>query len=672
MARRALACCLLLAKPDRCGAECAVDLLQRKLDLELSAPSVPHVLMIVADDLGWADLRSRRRAETAQEAQGWAETHTPNLDKLRAEGVSLERHYTTSSSPPSRCSLWSGRLPTHVTHGDLSVNHQMLWNKKDNNSGFDGIPRGMTGLGTKLKEAGYETHYVGKWDAGWATPEHTPLGRGFDSFLGFLQAENDYWSKDRGPLKYLLDICLNKFKDFSFYNATYRGGVTAQMSTELGCNATLMRGKPFTPMGCDMDNRSECLPETCYEEAMFLQHAKRIVQNHDKTKPLFLTFAHHLPHSPVSVPWSYMKKLEELVVATGVPHTVPWTTKRKIHAASLLYLDAMVGDLVQTFQEQGMYENTLLVFLSDNGAAANLRQSAHNYPLKGGKYADWEGGLRTNAFISGGFVPPEHRGKQFSGIFHIADWYATLCDLAGVDHVDHKSAEANKYLEQQGLPVMPPVDSRPQWRHLLDGSNARPDPLQLSEKTVLRWPYKLVTGSHKGSFWPGPVWPNCSTTDPVEANLDAFGRDEPVFNESEMRRRTFVEDCGAGCLFDVDRDPRELTNLATDPNHSALLAAMQDELTALNAKNLQAELGEEPAVEACLRAAEVGVLGPFADAEAFYRGVSPRPEAQQDKDEILAAQQALHKNPGLYDMVAYQIMLPHMKPDVVCLPETAE
>ena len=77
-------------------------------------------------------------------------------------------------------------------------------------------------------------------------------------------------------------------------------------------------------------------------------------------------------------------------------------------------------------------------------------------------------------------------------------------------------------------------------------------------------------------------------------------------------------------------------------------------------------------MEACLRAAEVGVLGPFADAEAFYRGVSPRPEAQQDKDEILAAQQALHKNPGLYDMVAYQIMLPHMKPDVVCLPETAE
>ena len=90
----------------------------------------------------------------------------------------------------------------------------------------------MTGLGSKMKQAGYETHFIGKWDAGWATPEHTPLGRGFDSFLGFLQAENDYWSKDRGPLKYLLDVCLNKFRDFVLFNATYRGGVTGSIAAE--------------------------------------------------------------------------------------------------------------------------------------------------------------------------------------------------------------------------------------------------------------------------------------------------------------------------------------------------------------------------------------------------------------------------------------------------------
>ena len=184
--------------------------------------------------------------------------------------------------------------------------------RNDNNSGFDGIPRAMTGLGTKLKEAGYATHYIGKWDAGWATPEHTPFGRGFDSFLGFLQAENDYWSKDRGPLRYLLDVCLNKFRDFSHYNATYRGGVSASMAAALGCNSTLIQDKPFTALGCDMDNRSKCLPDSCYEEAMFLEHAKQILQKVDKTnrsQRLFLTLAHHLPHSPMQVPESFLQKL---------------------------------------------------------------------------------------------------------------------------------------------------------------------------------------------------------------------------------------------------------------------------------------------------------------------------------------------------------------------------
>ena len=169
----------------------------------------------------------------------------------------------------------------------------------------------MTGLGTKLKQAGYETHYIGKWDAGWATPEHTPLGRGFDSFLGFLQAENDYWSKDRGDLQYLLDICLNKFRDFSYYNSTYRGGVSPALAAELGCNATLIKDKPFNEVGCDMDNESKCLPDSCYEEAMFLKHAKQILKKFDfnnRSKPLFMTFAHHLPHSPMNVPKSFLQK----------------------------------------------------------------------------------------------------------------------------------------------------------------------------------------------------------------------------------------------------------------------------------------------------------------------------------------------------------------------------
>ena len=114
----------------------------------------------------------------------------------------------------------------------------MFWNPADNVSGFYGIPRNMTGIGWKLKEAGYSTHFLGKWDAGMATPEHTPLGRGFDTFLGTLESISGHWTMDHAQEAQLLDVCGNRFKDFSLYNATYRGGVSPRLEEELGCKAS--------------------------------------------------------------------------------------------------------------------------------------------------------------------------------------------------------------------------------------------------------------------------------------------------------------------------------------------------------------------------------------------------------------------------------------------------
>ena len=202
----------------------------------------PHILLFVADDLGWAGLGAHRTARNDEEAQGKAETQTPNFDALIEEGIHLERHYASSSSGPSRCSLLSGRLPSRFAPKPegLSTTH-MFWNPADNVSGFYGIPRNMTGIGWKLKEAGYSTHFLGKWDAGMATPEHTPLGRGFDTFLGTLESISDHWTMDHAQEAQLLDVCGNRFKDFSLYNATYRGGVSPRLEEELGCKASKER-----------------------------------------------------------------------------------------------------------------------------------------------------------------------------------------------------------------------------------------------------------------------------------------------------------------------------------------------------------------------------------------------------------------------------------------------
>jgi arylsulfatase B len=154
---------------------------------------------------------------------------TPNIDALVGEGVELTRHYVYMSCTPSRSSVQSGawvpgdswlfdfiffftfhyfnfntgRLPVHV--------QQTLANPDQPNAG---IPRNMTGMASKLKQAGYvvsframksifhncsphryATHFVGKWDAGMATPTHTPQGRGYDTSLNYFEHKNDYWTQ---------------------------------------------------------------------------------------------------------------------------------------------------------------------------------------------------------------------------------------------------------------------------------------------------------------------------------------------------------------------------------------------------------------------------------------------------------------------------------------------
>ena len=153
--------------------------------------SQPHIVMILVDDWGWANVGYHRQTPTK-------EVQTPNFDSLVSQGVELDQHYAYKFCSPSRSSLMSGRLPIHVNTLNAAPN---IYNPKNNVSGFAGIPRNMTGMASKLKSAGYATHHVGKWDAGMATPDHTPQGRGFDTTFGYFHHANDYYTEKAGGCK---------------------------------------------------------------------------------------------------------------------------------------------------------------------------------------------------------------------------------------------------------------------------------------------------------------------------------------------------------------------------------------------------------------------------------------------------------------------------------------
>ena len=458
-----------------------------------SAQTKPHLVFMLVDDWGWANVGYHRNPPTP-------EVVTPNIDGLVKEGLELDQHYAYKFCSPSRSCLMSGRLPIHVNDQNAEPN---IYNPNDPVSGYAGIPRNMTGLATKLKDAGYATHQVGKWDAGMATPDHIPKGRGFDSSFGYYHHANDYYTEKTGSCQY--------------------------------------ENKRYNPVDLwDTDNPATGVNGTGpdnYEEGLFKEHLLQIVRSHDPATPLFLYYAPHIVHTPLQVPEQYLQKFSFID-----------DQDRQYYHAMVNYLDDVVGELVAALKSRGMWDNLLFVTSSDNGGPVYPGGGANNYPLKGGKLSDWQGGIRVNAFVSGGFLPEKMRGQKTEGYIHLADWYGTFCHLAGVDPTDERAAKAK----------LPPVDSFNMWP-LISGENSTSPRVDVpaSINTLISGSYKILLGTVAQAGWTGPHYPNLTNPRGGISTSEECGDD--------------------GCLYNIVNDPEERVNLAA--RMPEMLKTMQKKLS---------------------------------------------------------------------------------------------
>jgi arylsulfatase I/J len=385
------------------------------------------------DDFGYNNIGYHAASNNAS-----AEILTPRLDALALEGVRLERHYVFRFCSPTRSAFLTGRNPIHVNvlNSDLAAA-----NVSDPISGFAGIPRNMSALPARLKEAGYRTVASGKMHVGLATADHLPKGRGYDESLVYLDGANGYWndactgwcSPPSDPYEPTTDLWLN---DAPAY----------------GLNAS---------WDCTEAQQG---PDCIYEDELLTDFAVNAVNAHDPAQPLFLFFSPHAVHVSamqlvLEVPRAQLAKFDFMCAGDNSSGC----NFRQRYAAITNLADGYIGRLVDALKAKGMWDNTLLVLSADNGglAIADGFGGANNFPLRGSKISNMEGGVRVNAFASGGFVPAARRGAVESGFIGIEDWLATFCALAGVDPTDARAAAAG----------LPPIDSL-DMSALLLGTNA--------------------------------------------------------------------------------------------------------------------------------------------------------------------------------------------------------
>ena len=350
-----------------------------------AAPEAPNIVVILVDDLGYADA-----GFSASTVNLTSLVETPNLDGLGEEGIVFTDGYVTFPvCTPSRAGLLAGRYPSR-----FGVEANIAYNPFDEHLG---LPVEETTFPTYLRDAGYRTGVVGKWQLGGAH-KFNPLERGFDYFYGFLGGRHDYWRVD----------------------------------------ASRPEEDPLIPL---VENTSP-VSFTGYLTDVLTDKAIEFVQK-DQGEPFFLYLAYNAPHTPYQAPLELEAKYTDVV-----------NTDKLTYLAMVDSLDQNVGRLLEALEQSGKRDNTIIFFLNDNGGAN--KGPATNGPYREGKGSFYEGGIRVPFVASWPARWPQ--GQTYEPMVISLDIAATALEAAKATVTDQsrptEGVNLDPYLrgEEEGPP----------------------------------------------------------------------------------------------------------------------------------------------------------------------------------------------------------------------------
>jgi arylsulfatase len=395
----------------------------------------PSIVFIMADDMGYSDLGSYG-----------GEVATPHLDRMAAQGIKLRSFYNNARCCPTRASLLTGQYPHTVGMGKMVTMPEAQY-EPGSYQGF--LDPSYPTVAEELKKSGYRTYMSGKWHVG-EREAHWPLKRGFERYFGLISGASSFYEitpQEKAKRRFLLDD-----KDYTIPK------------------------------------------EGFYATDAFTDHAIGYLNDHKKnsaTDPFFLYLAYTAPHFPLHALEEDIKKYETLYLqgwdalreerfqkmkalgyadaryqlspkTKGIPswedskEKQVWARKMAVYAAMIDRMDQNIGRLMETLKRNNQYDNTLVVFLSDNGACAEEVRSnvlhdpskkigergsymiygeswanASNTPFKEYKHYMHEGGIATPCIIQwpAGIQP---LNGFVDGVGHVMDLMPTALELAGI------------------------------------------------------------------------------------------------------------------------------------------------------------------------------------------------------------------------------------------------
>ncbi len=354
------------------------------LDARTAKKSQPNIILLIADDTGWNDV-----------GYHGSEIATPNIDRLAAGGAELDQFYACPTCSPTRAAILMGRPPSRYgILGPIAGRSSLA------------IPSDRGTLASTLRQAGYNTHQVGKWHLG-LRPEVGPTSYGFDTSYGYLHGQIDQ------------------------YTHIYKNG-----------DISWHRNEQF-------------IEEEGHATDLLTDEAVKLIEHSTADKPFFLYTAFSVPHYPVQEPKEW---------------TAPYEGKidnhdRLIYAASMTHMDHAIGRIIEAVENKGITEETLIVFISDNGGQQDWTATANQYEMRHGPYEvlgdnlplrDWkgslyEGGIRVPAAV---YWPGRIGRSKVRQVVHAMDLMPTLAAVGG--------ASIPEAMEVEGINLLPFLTGNPQ------------------------------------------------------------------------------------------------------------------------------------------------------------------------------------------------------------------